>query len=307
MGTPSFAVPVLAALPAAGHDVAAVYGQPDRPAGRGRRPQAPPVIRYAVEAGLPVFQPPSLRPAAVQRELAAHSAEVIVVAGYGLLLPAAVLDLPPLGCLNVHPSLLPRYRGPSPVASAILNGDDVTGVTIMRLDEGVDTGPILACRQTPVGPREDTPGLTERLFEMGAALLVEVLPRWAGGDLEARPQAEADATLTAKLAKSDGEIDWDLAAVRIERQVRAYRPWPGSFTRWRGRLLRVVEASAVVAGDAGPSAPGTVVPLAGGRLGVAAGEGVVEVHRLQLEGRSASTAREFAQGYRDFAGSTLGR
>ena len=306
MGTPDFAVPVLSALLDAGHDIVAVYTQPDKRSGRGKQLAATPVKRYAQDRGLPVRQPASLRPPQVQEELASHSPDVIAVAAYGLFLPAGTLEMPPLGCLNVHPSLLPRYRGPSPVASAILDGGPVTGVTVMKIDEGMDTGPIVARRETTIVPKESAQELTLRLFQMGASLLVEVLPAWERGEIQPCPQDDSQAAVTRRLSREDGEIDWGLDAVRIARQVRAYQPWPGSFTRWRGRLLKVIDASATESPDATPSPPGSVVSLPDRGIGIATGDGVLAVRRLQLEGRRVVDTAEFVQGYPDLVGSTVG-
>ncbi|MDP6369586.1 MAG: methionyl-tRNA formyltransferase, partial [Planctomycetota bacterium] len=283
MGTPGFSVPVLVALLDAGREVAGVYTQPDRPVGRRGRPAPSPIKEAAEERGLPVFQPPSLKQAAAQDELARLAPDVIVVAAYGLFLPKATLDLPPLGCVNLHPSLLPRYRGPSPVASAILSGDAYTGVTVIRLDEGMDTGPIITQRQTAIGPDEDGVGLTERLFRMGAELLVETLPEWEAGGISAVPQDNAAATTTRLLKREDGEIDWGWDAAQIARQLRAYQPWPGVFTRWRGKLLKIIEA-AEAADHMSQAPPGQAIKLPNGGLGVATANGTLEVMRLQLEG-----------------------
>jgi methionyl-tRNA formyltransferase len=306
MGTPELALPVLSALLDGGMEVVGVYTRPDKPAARGRRLSASPVKRMAQEVGVPLFQPPSLRPDGVQEELATLSPDVVVVAAYGLFLPARTLDLPPLGCLNVHPSLLPRHRGPSPVSRAILDGDAVTGVTIIRLDEGMDTGPIVGSRETAIGPGENAQELTARLFEMGAELLVEILPLWASGEKKARPQDDSQATVTGRLSKEDGEIDWRLDTDRIARQVRAYYPWPGTFTRWEGRLVKITEASPAVSEVAADPSPGRVVSLPGGGLGITTGSGVLEAHRVQLEGRKTAGAREFLRGFPDFVGAVLG-
>ena len=307
MGTPTFAVPVLSALMGAGQEPVGVYTQPDKPAGRGRKPAAPPVKQFAQERGLRVLQPTSLRPKEVEAEMSSLGPEVLVVAAYGRIIPSNILSVPPLGSLNVHPSILPRYRGPSPVSSAILSGETVTGVTIMVIGAGVDSGPVLGHRETPVGPTETAEELTTRLFEMGASLLVEVLPVWAEGRIQARPQDESQATLTRRLTKEDGEIAWSLSAVNIARQVRAYYPWPGSYTRWKGTLVKIVAAHALERTEGTPLPQGAAVSLAGSGLGVATGEGVLAVSRLQLQGRRAVGAREFLQGYPDFVGATLGR
>ena len=305
MGTPAFAVPVLSALVDAGHDLVAVYTQPDRPAGRGRRARPTPVKAHAAERGLDVFQPESLRrDEDARRHLSDLAPDVIAVAAYGLILPDDVLGAPRLGCLNVHPSLLPKYRGPSPVASAILAGDEVTGVTVMEVTERVDAGPVVARRRLRIRADETTGELTGRLFHLGGCLMVAVLPRWASGEAEASAQDDSEATLTRLLTREDGEIDWTAPAERIALQVRAYDPWPGSFTRWEGRRLKVLEASAARAEHGDPA--GTVVSGHDGVLGVATGDGVLRPGRLQMEGRRAVDAAAFARGQPGFVGSLLG-
>ena len=305
MGTPDYAVPVLPALLDAGYEVAAVYTQPDRATGRGRRLAAPAIKRFAESQRLPVCQPASLRTDDSARQgLASLSPDLIVVAAYGLFLPADVLALPRLGCLNLHPSLLPRYRGPSPVASAILSGDAVTGVTIIRLDEGMDSGPVVAQRETPLQAEEMARDLTARLFLMGAELLLEVLPGWQHGEISTQPQDHSAATVTKRLAKEDGELDWSREATYIARQVRAYDPWPGTFTSWRGKTLKVLEATVTEQQNVSEP-PGSVVQLTEG-VGVVTGQGVLGLRRLQLEGKRPATGPEFARGHRDFVGSTVG-
>jgi methionyl-tRNA formyltransferase len=305
MGTPEFAVPVLTALLDAGHHVAAAYCQPDKPAGRGQLLEPPPVKVHAAQRRLPVLQPPTLRSPEAQAELAALKHDAIVVAAYGKLLPPEVLAVPPLGCLNIHPSLLPKYRGPSPVATAILNGDEVTGVTVMKLDEGMDSGPILVQRETPIGPTETADALTTRLFQVGAALLVEALPTVALGKAVFQPQDKSQATLTRKLSKEDGLVDWSKPAIHIARQVRAYHPWPGTFTTWDRRMLKLFEA--VAQGTDSKAQPGQVLRLDEAGVAVAAGEGILCVGRLQEEGRRAVSAKEFLAGHPGFVGATLGR
>jgi methionyl-tRNA formyltransferase len=307
MGTPEFSVLVLAALCDAGHDVVGVYSQPDRPAGRGGRVAAPPVKSYAVEQGLSTFQPRSLRrDEGARQELASLAPDLIVVAAYGLILPADTLDVPRLGSLNIHPSLLPRHRGPSPVAAAILDGEPVTGVTVMKLDETMDTGPIVTQRPTPIGADETAEELTSRLFQTGATLLIEELPRWASGELQAVPQDGSLATVTSRLSRQDGEIDWSRPAELISRQVRAYYPWPGSFTHWKGARLKVIEALEADADSDLSASQGEVVLLDQGGLGVGTGSGVLQVRRVQLEGGAVTTSAQFVQGHREFVGSILG-
>ena len=304
MGTPAFAVPALDALSDAGCDIVGVFTQPDRRAGRGRRLTAPPVKQAAIERGLPVSQPASLRRDADARShIASLKPDVIVVVAYGLFLPADTLAAPPLGALNIHPSLLPKYRGPSPVATAILEGDATTGVTLMQLDEGMDSGPIIAQRETPIDAHETAETLTARLFDMGAQLLADTLPSWRTGEIAPMTQVESEATITSLMKREDGAIDWTRPADYIARQVRAYHPWPGTFTRWNGRQLKIYQASALeMPADA---APGTVVMLPQG-VGVATGDGVLLLRRVQIEGRQAADIADFTRGYRDFTGSILG-
>ena len=305
MGTPGFAAPVLSALMDAGHDIVGVYTQPDRPSGRRRRPRPSGVKALAIERGLRVFQPESLRrDEGARRDLASLGPDLIAVAAYGLYIPSDVLAAPRLGCLNVHPSLLPLYRGPSPVASAILNGDGVTGVTVMVVTERMDAGPIAAQRETPIGPEETTPELTARLVEMGAGLLLEVLPGWQRGDIRPREQDESRATQTRRLSRDDGRIDWSRPADEIGRRVRAYDPWPGSFTHWRGKMLKMSGVS-VLPNPPRATGPGEVVPIQGG-IGIGTGDGLIAPGSLQIEGRRPVEPAEFARGYRDFVGTTLG-
>ncbi|MBO9318130.1 MAG: methionyl-tRNA formyltransferase [Chloroflexus sp.] len=257
LGSPSFAVHALEALIAAGHEIVGVVTQPDRPAGRERQLTPPPVKVAAQAHNLPVLQPETLRDPVVIDALSALQPEVGVVAAYGEILRRAVLQIPPLGYLNIHPSLLPLYRGPTPVAGAILAGETVTGVTIMLLDPGMDSGPILAQAVVDLPPTARTGPLTDELFRIGAQLLVETLPRYARGEIEPRPQDHSRATVTKMLKKEDGCIDWSLPAIVIERMTRAYDPWPGAYTFWRGQPLRIISA-AVVANES-TAAPGTVI------------------------------------------------
>lgn len=305
MGTPEFALPALAALREA-YDVVAVFTQPDREAGRGRRPQPPPVKRYAEAHGLPVYQPERLRRPEALAVLKELKPDLIVVAAYGQILPPAVLELPPHGCLNLHPSLLPRYRGASPVAAAILNGDTETGVTVMLIDAGLDTGPIVAQRAVPIEPTDTTGSLTARLAEVGAQLLLEVLPDWTAGRIAPQPQDESRATMTYPLSAADRELDWTRPAVELERRVRALQPWPEAATRWQGKLLKVLAATVLPGRE--DSVPGRVVALAPPSptpVGVETGQGVLGLLQVQLQGGRAMSAREFLNGHRAFLGSQL--
>lgn len=300
MGTPDFAVPVLERLLKLGHHVLAVYTQADKPSGRGIEPVPPPVKRAAGKHGLPTFQPEKLKED-IER-LEALKPEVIVVAAYGKLLPQRVLNIPPLGCLNLHPSLLPRHRGPAPISGAILAGDEETGASLMLMDAGMDTGPLLAQTRVPVHPQDTTGSLTDRLAQISAQLLEESLPRWVARELKPQPQDHQQATYTHMLAKEQGEIDWKRTAVELWRQVRAFQPWPGSFTHWQGRLLKIMEATPLP----GAAEPGRVISLQGDiPLGVGTREGVLGLRVVQLEGKRALSAEEFVRGARDFVGSLL--
>ncbi len=305
MGTPSYAIPVMKELISLGCQLRAVYAQPDRPKGRGLTLEAPPVKSFAQGQKLPVFQPQSLRSPEVAAQLAHLEPEVVVVAAYGKILPLEMLTIPSQGCLNVHPSLLPKYRGPAPVASAILEGVSRTGVTLMLMDEGADTGPILAQTEVNIGPDDTTASLTPQLFEEGARLLRESLLPWVRGEIKASPQNHSQATFTTKIDKADGEARWDQPALVLERQLRAFTPWPGLYTRWRGRLLRVLEARAL---DRSVSeGAGLVVSLEEDDMpvGVVTSRGVLGLKSLQLEGKRGVRSSEFLQGYRDFVGSRL--
>ncbi len=303
MGTPEFAVPTLAML--AENQVVGVFTQPDKPAGRGRQLTASPVKRWAVsqEHSLPVLQPRTLRDPTVQAQLAELKPEIIVVAAFGLLLPQAVIDLPPHGCINVHASLLPRYRGAAPIPAAILNGDAHTGITLMRLDAGMDTGPIIAQASLPIQPDDTTGTLSARLAELGAQLTAAILPRWLAGEITPQPQDETQATLAPKLNKDDGRLDWSKPAVELERRVRAFSPWPGTFTTWNSKLLRIL--SVQVTGRKTQGAGALVVKDESG-IGVATGEDILQLGMVQLEGKRAMSAVDFSHGQPAFVGSRLG-
>jgi methionyl-tRNA formyltransferase len=256
LGSPTFAVIPLEALAAAGHEISLVVTQPDRPAGRGRDLTPPPVKVAAERLGLPVFQPASLRdPAAIER-LQAAQPEVGIVAAYGEILRKNVLAVPSLGYLNIHPSLLPLHRGPTPIHGAILAGDTETGVSIMRLDPGMDSGPLLAQAIVPLPDTARCGPLTDELFQLGARMLVQVLPLYASGQIEPREQDHSQATVTRMLKKEDGQIDWNLPALVIERMTRAYDPWPGAFTTWRNEPMKI-RAARVHQQAHGQATPGT--------------------------------------------------
>lgn len=304
MGTPEFAIPALDTLtsnPAV--DVVAVYTPPDRRRGRGRVMEPSPVKARAQGLDIPICQPPTFRNPEAVSEFSALKPEIVVVVAYGRLLPAEVLDTPRYGCLNLHPSLLPRHRGPSPVPGAILSGDDTTGVTLMLLDEGMDSGPIIAQRSRRIVPEDDAESLIAELFLDGAALLEATLLAWVSGDVDARLQDGESATFTSKMERADGLADWDRPAEFLWRQQRAYTPWPGLHTLWQEKELKLLRVSPL--GD-GRAEPGAVVRVEGNVLAVGTGEGLLEVRRLQLEGRRPAQAEDFVRGYPDFVGARLG-
>ena len=297
-GTPEFAVPSLEALLAAGHEIALVVSRPDQPSGRHMRLTAPPVVDVARERGLALVQPEKLGVDDFVARLRALRAEIAVVVAFGRLISPRVLAIPPRGFVNVHPSLLPRHRGPSPIEGAILAGDDETGVTTMLLDAGMDTGPVLLQRRTAVGARERTPQLAERLAAMGAELLVETLAGLAAGTVRPIPQDNAMATVTEKLDRRLGRIDWSLDATTLARRCRAFDPWPGLYCTFRGARLKV---HGIEIGESSPGdePPGTVLGISGAGIAVRCGDGTVAtLTELQREGRRRLPADAFILGER---------
>jgi methionyl-tRNA formyltransferase len=303
-GTPDFAVPTLRALANSPYALVGVLTQPDRPAGRGRELRASPVKRLAQSLGVPVAQPHTLGGPRGLAELAEWGADALVVVAYGLILPPPVLALPRLGCINVHASLLPRWRGAAPIQRAILAGDAETGVTIMQIDTGLDTGPILAQERLPIGPQATSQQLFDRLAQLGAELLVATLGQAQAGLLEPRPQSDQGITYAAKIRKAEARLDWGQSAEELARQVRAFNPWPVSQTSWLGQPLRIWEAQPAGPGQRA-ARPGDVLELAHGELLIQCGQGRLALSRLQLAGRRIVTAQEFAAG-RALVGSRLG-
>jgi methionyl-tRNA formyltransferase len=305
MGTPEFAVNSLELLVTNRYQLTAVYTQPDGVAGRGLSQVQPPVKRAALTYGLPVKQPVKLGDREVIAEIAGFRPDVIVVAAYAQKLPRTVLDIPVFGCINIHPSLLPIYRGVSPVPEAILSGDSFSGVSVMLMDDGWDTGPVLSRSQIPISLQDTAGSLMDKLSRIGGQLLLDVLPRLAGGTLSPQPQDETLATYSRLIKKEDGEIDWRLPAVDIWRRVRAYQPWPECYTVWHGRQLKVLEA--VPLERQATDTIGQVVALdrKNSAFGVSTGEGLLGVLKVQLEGKRVMSAAEFLRGQRDWAGMVL--
>ncbi|WP_343347037.1 methionyl-tRNA formyltransferase [Sphingomicrobium sp. XHP0239] len=287
MGSPDFAVPTLDAIVEAGHEVVAVYCQPPRPAGRGKKDQPTPIERRARALGLPVRSPVSLKKSSAQEEFAALDADVAIVAAYGLILPQAILDAPRLGCVNVHASLLPRWRGAAPVHRAIMAGDEATGVTLMQMEAGLDTGPMLAKHETPIGAK-NAAQLTEELAEMGAEMVVKWLRTPAA--YVSAAQSDDDATYAAKIDKSEARIDWSRPAAQVQRHIQGLAPWPGAWTEADGERLKLLEA--VLA--EGSAEPGTLLD---DRMTIACGTDAVRIEKAQRAGRGVQTVEELLRGH----------
>ena len=294
-GTPDFSVPVLQALLDSRHPVVGVYTQPDRPSGRGRKLTPSPVKQLALQHGIPVFQPASLRDPDAQRQLAALEPDLMVVVAYGLILPQAVLDLPARGCVNLHASILPRWRGAAPIQRAILAGDQESGVCLMQMEAGLDSGPVLAERRTPITADDTGGALHDRLSRLAAELLAEQLDALAQGSLQPAGQDETLVTYAEKLAKSEAAIDWRQDAEQLERKVRAFNPWPVAQAKYEGKVLRIWDARAVE-GRAG--APGSIVAAGKEGIDVVCGKGCLRLLQIQLPGARRLSAAEFLNARR---------
>ena len=292
-GTPDFALPALRALQASGHEIVGVWTQPDRPAGRGRYLRASPIKQYAQAHSLPFYQPATFRSTDAQTQLAVLSPDVMVVAAYGLLLPEAVLAIPRYGCVNIHASLLPRWRGAAPIQRAILAGDKVTGITLMQMSKGLDCGDILLVRETAIQDDDTAQSLHDRLALLGAKAIVDLLA--AMPEIQRTVQSDAAATYAAKLTRADARVDWTSPAVDIERAVRAFNPWPVAHTRWRGEWLKIWNAQVV--SEAVAEAPGTVIAASREGIDVVTGKAVLRIKELQAAGRRRVAAADFAHSH----------
>jgi len=304
MGTPQYAIPVLDKLVDCGHDIAAVYTQPDRPAGRGRKLTSTPVKIHSTDMGLQTVEIQKISDRDSSMEyLLSFEAEAAIVAAYGIILPSYVIDKFPLGIINLHPSLLPKFRGASPVATAILQGCKETGVTIMKIDEGMDTGPILKQKSVKIISDEKCDALTERLFTTGSNLLVETLDEMQTSGIDPIPQDNSKATLTERLKKQDGEIDWNQSSEQIYRAIKAFHPWPGTFTTFNGKRLKILDAN-VDDKDQKNSDPGKVQADKSFRVGT--GQGSISLSTIQIEGKLPTNASDFAMNTPNLDGSILG-
>ncbi len=302
-GTPDFSVPPLRALLESEHQVVAVYTQPDRPSGRGRKLAASPVKQLALAEDIPVRQPKNFRDEEELERLASLRADLMVVVAYGLILPQRVLDAPRLGCINIHASLLPRWRGAAPIQRAILAGDAETGVTIMQMEAGLDTGPMLLKHHCPIGSEETAGSLHDRLSKMGAEALLAALPGIADGSLQPQVQDDALACYADKLDKAEAQIDWKRSALELDRQVRAFNPWPVAQTIYQDKMLRIWESMPL--DDGAEASPGKVIATGREGIDVATGDGVLRILSLQLPGKKAQPASAFLNAH-DMKGVVLG-
>jgi methionyl-tRNA formyltransferase len=300
MGTPVFAVGALHWLRHASHDIVGVYCQPPKPAGRGQKEQKSPVQTYAEEHGMPVFTPTSLRNSDEQKKFAALHADIAVVAAYGLILPKEILQAPRLGCLNIHASLLPRWRGAAPIQRAILAGDTQTGITIMQMDEGLDTGAMLMKAAVPIHAHTTAPDLHDILAALGAKMIVQVVEQMAGSAINATPQPNDGVTYAAKLTRNDAAIDWQQAAAVIDRQIRALNPWPGAFFKLNDENIKILVATPITSNG---MPPGTLLDE---QCSIACGNDALRITQLQRPGKMPTSGADFLRGARLAVGYQFG-
>ncbi len=296
-GTPEFAAKSLAALLNTPHEIIAVYTQPDRPAGRGQKLAASPVKQLALQYNLPVLQPNTLKTPVEQEKLQSFNADLMIVAAYGLILPAAVLQAPRLGCLNIHASLLPRWRGAAPIQRAILAGDHETGITLMQMDEGLDTGAMLVKASCPILASDTSESLHDRLAELAATTLISALENILASKIKAETQDSSQATYASKISKEEGKIDWQKDALSIDRQIRAFNSWPVAYTALNEQHLRILEAKALSEDNTG--APGTIMAISKSGLDVATGQGILRLLKVQLPGSKALAIADFLNARKD--------
>ena len=306
MGTPDFAVDALEAIIQAGHEITCVVTQPDKPKGRGKEMQFPPVKECAIQHNLPVFQPVKIKTPEAIETLKTYDADIYVVAAFGQILSQEILDMPKYGCVNIHASLLPKYRGSAPIQWAIINGETETGVTIQQMNAGVDTGDILCKAIVPIAAKETGASLFDKLSEAGAKLIVEALKQIEAGTLIAEPQDDSQATHAKMLTKSLGHIDWTQSAVTIERLIRGLNSWPSAYTSLRGKTLKIWEADVAEDVQEQKGTPGTVIGVTKDAIVVQTGEGVLQLSNIQLEGKKRMTVKDFLLGYKVESGEQLG-
>ena len=304
MGTPDFAAGILEAVVLAGHEVVLAVSQPDKPKGRGKALQFPPVKEYAISQGIEVYQPRKVREAECVEFIRERQPEIIVVAAFGQILPKELLDLPKYGCINVHASLLPKYRGAAPIQWAVINGDKVSGVTIMRMDVGLDTGDIIETAETEISPEETGGSLFHKLEKLGAKLLVETMEKIENGTARYTKQEESQASHVGMIDKSMGDIDWKKSAVEIENLIRGLNPWPSAYTRLNGKTLKIWKALPEPGGE--PQKAGCVYLVNKKELKIHTGDGVLSLLEVQLEGKKRMDIPSFLRGYEVLSNAKLG-
>lgn len=304
MGTPDFSVGTLAALVEAGHEVVLAVTQPDKPKGRGKEMQYTPVKEYALEKGIPVYQPEKVRRPECVEELKKYQADVCVVIAFGQILPKEILEMTPYGCINVHASLLPKYRGAAPIQWAIINGESISGVTTMQMDEGLDTGDMLEKVEVPLGEKITGGELHDLLAEAGAKLCVQTLEKLEKGELKPEKQGETPTAYARMLDKKLGNIDWTRPAVEIERLIRGLNPWPSAYTIWNEKTMKIWDADVV--DEEKTAEPGTIIEVTKQTFSVQTGEGALRINELQIPGKKKMSADAFLRGYQVKTGEKLG-
>ena len=297
MGSPEYTLPILKDLLTSNHSVQAVFTEADKLIKRNKIVLENPIKQYCIKLNIPVFQFTKENNKKIFEEVSKTKPDAIIIASYGVILPKKVLEIPPLGCINIHPSMLPKYRGPSPIPSTILNGDYNSGVTLMKLDTGMDTGPIIAQEKFLIDPSHNASDLTEKLFSLGGKLLTKILPDFASGNIQVTPQNDKKATTTLKIKKTDGLIKWSNTSEYIKNQIKAFTPWPGTYTFWQGNRIIIHNGNEYQKNVNLKSTPGTIVQLSNQSIGVVTSTNFLELKKIQLEGKKVLSVEEFLMGY----------
>ena len=297
MGSPEYTLPILKDLLTSNHSVQAVFTEADKLIKRNKIVLENPIKQYCIKLNIPVFQFTKENNKKIFEEVSKTKPDAIIIASYGVILPKKVLEIPPLGCINIHPSMLPKYRGPSPIPSTILNGDYNSGVTLMKLDTGMDTGPIIAQEKFLIDPSHNASDLTEKLFSLGGKLLTKILPDFASGNIQVTPQDDKKATATLKIKKTDGLIKWSNTSEYIKNQIKAFTPWPGTYTFWQGNRIIIHDGNEYQKNVNLKSTPGTIVQLSNQSIGVVTSTNFLELKKIQLEGKKVLSVEEFLMGY----------
>ena len=297
MGSPEYTLPILNDLLTSNHSIQAVFTEADKLIKRNKIVLENPIKQYCIKLNIPVFQFTKENNKKIFEEVSKTKPDAIIIASYGVILPKKVLEIPPLGCINIHPSMLPKYRGPSPIPSTILNGDYNSGVTLMKLDTGMDTGPIIAQEKFLIDPSHNASDLTKKLFSLGGKLLTKILPDFASGNIQVTPQNDKKATTTLKIKKTDGLIKWSNTSEYIKNQIKAFTPWPGTYTFWQGNRIIIHNGNEYQKNVNLKSTPGTIVQLSNQSIGVVTSTNFLELKKIQLEGKKVLSVEEFLMGY----------